>query len=302
MKNHTFAFVAAAALAVSAAWAAPARAEIPVYVDGQRLDAEAFVVPEAGRSIVPMRALFESIGARVAWDANERAAYAWTADGRGIRIPVGEAQAQVLEMTADPRPGDWGTVVDTRVLDVVPIIHEGRTYIPLRFASEALQADVRFAAAERVIYIDTERVAGFRDVIPAPPFREPAADELDARLNTERTQFSQAQDQNVPLRLTVENEAAAPLRVEFATGQMYDFEVRRNGELVWNWAHDRAFTQALQYREIQPGQEMTFTESWDFRDNQGNLVPPGEYTVRGILTSRFDEARVTDEVTITVAE
>jgi hypothetical protein len=299
MKIASLASVAAAASLL--ATAGPAQAQVPVYVDGSRLHENAFVVPEAGRAVVPMRALFESIGARVAWDPAERAAYAWTADGRGVRIPVGQSTAQILEMTEDPRPGDWGRVVESRPLDVIPLIQDGRTFIPLRFASEALQADVRYAAAEPAIHIDTERVAGFREVIP-PQILEPRLQNLDARLHTRDTQFSLAQETSVPLRLTVENTGTMPLTVPFASGQMYDFEVRRNGELVWNWAHDKAFTQALQQRQVPAGEEMEFAESWDFRNNDGERVPPGEYTVRGVLTAQADSARVSDEVRITITD
>jgi hypothetical protein len=291
---------------LAAAACAPARAQpIPVYVNGERLAAEARLVPGVGRTVLPMRVLFESLGAQVAWDAQERAAYAWTDHGRGVRIAVGSRQAELLEMSPTPAPGDWGRVTSTYPLDTPAQILNGRTYIPLRFASEALEGEVRYLAAEPAIHISTERVAGFRAEMPpraAPPPAAPAPRGLNVRLELPAERFSLAEHESIPLRFSVINTAARPLALEFSSGQMYDFEVRRNGELVWNWAHDRFFTQALQRREVPAGEGIEFTESWNLRNNEGEPVPPGQYTLRAVLTTMGPAARPAVERTITITE
>jgi len=42
-----------------------------------------------------------------------------------------------------------------KVLDVAPFIYNGRTYVPLRFISEALGKEVRWDDQNRVVYIET---------------------------------------------------------------------------------------------------------------------------------------------------
>jgi hypothetical protein len=209
--------LAMVALVATLVAGSPVHGQTPIYVDGVRLPENALVDPSAGRAIVPMRALFETMGARVAWDVNERAAYAWTADRRGVRIPVGQANAQILEMSVVPRPGDWGTVIETRPLDVTASIRGGRTYIPLRFVSEALQAQVRYAAAERAIHVDTAQVAGFRDVAPAT--REvrlyfPRRGDPDAQL----APVSRRVDAAAPARGALEALLRGPTAEEAAAG------------------------------------------------------------------------------------
>lgn len=90
----------------------------------------------------------------------------------------------------------------------------------------------------------------------------------------------------VKLKLTLRNDGDEPVRLRFNTGQRYDFIVRNmEGGIVWQWSHDKAFTQVLGEVEIRPGEELSFNEVWRQVDNDGNQVGEGEYEVEGIITS-----------------
>lgn len=293
--HRQISFLAGTALAVSLSLPAVAAPDIPVFVDGDRLPTDARLVPAADRTLLPMRELFESLGARVTWDNSRKVAVAWTDDGRGVRIPVGERQAQILEMHAEPRPGNWGEVVEQQRLDAPARIIGGRTYIPLRFASEALNAGVRYSAAGPTIHIDTEAVAGTREE------RRALAQALNLRLDVPEGSIDPNRQKPVNLRLTVRNTGRQAVTLPFQSSQRYELQVLQNGRVVWNWAHGQFFTQAIQRRELAPGEELVFSQAWNLRTNEGPRIEPGRYTVRGaLLIAGAPRSGFTEEATLTI--
>lgn len=123
---------------------------VPIIVSGVRLSTPAIMLRDVGRTVLPMRALFTSLGAQVVWNARERAVYAWKTDGTGVRFAVGEAQAQSLLM---PGPNETATVTERRALDAPPTLMNGRMYIPVRAASEMLGTDVVWDDAKRTVFV-----------------------------------------------------------------------------------------------------------------------------------------------------
>jgi hypothetical protein len=298
-------------LAGASALHAQSMRQVPVFVNGGRLESEALLLQEANRTVVPMRALFESLGARVEWDAGQRAVYAWKPDGIGVRLGLGERFAQSLRMSASPAPGNWGTITAARPLDAAAMLIDGRVFVPLRFASEALSADVRYASTEPAVYIRTEAVAGARE--EPPPVRPPVdrnpnrltarelARALDVDLILQRDQVRLGRNRSVPLRLAVRNRSDQTLTVPTG-GQEYDFEILQDGRVVWNWAHGRAFIMILRQRGIRPGEELEFTARWDMVDNRGRAVAPGNYTVRGVFVTAVRNGRLSDQAALTIVE
>lgn len=99
----------------------------------------------------------------------------------------------------------------------------------------------------------------------------------------------------IRITLSAKNTQPASVTLRFASGQMFDLEIRRgkdrNGERVWQWAEGRMFTMALRSRVLAPGQALTFVENYGSREmERSSPVPvprltPGTYTVVGILTT-----------------
>jgi hypothetical protein len=125
---------------------------VPVIANGERLPQDALLLEGAARTMLPMRALFTSLGAQVVWNAPQRAVYAWKTDGTGVRFGVGERVAQTLIM---PGPDQQATVVERRTLDAPATLIGSRLYIPIRAAGELLGTEVRWDAEERVVHIGT---------------------------------------------------------------------------------------------------------------------------------------------------
>jgi len=86
------------------------------------------VVIRDGRTLVPMRAYLESLGATVDWQPPDRVTA--TLDGRTVAMTIGSPTAQI-DGKAVP-------------LDVPAQLIDDRTYLPLRFLSEGLGATVAY--------------------------------------------------------------------------------------------------------------------------------------------------------------
>ncbi len=121
-----------------------AEGEIQITVNSKPLVTD--VPPEIteGRTMVPMRAVFEALGADVNWIGEEQMIIATS----GTKIIVLKIGASILNYC------DVSTQENKNItLDVVPVIKDGRTLIPLRAVSEALGATVDWNGETRVITI-----------------------------------------------------------------------------------------------------------------------------------------------------
>ncbi|WP_164985083.1 leucine-rich repeat domain-containing protein [Ammoniphilus sp. CFH 90114] len=93
------------------------------------------------RTLVPLRGLFEALGAVVEWDPTTNTAKA-TKDSDVISITIGSRQAS-----------HNGKDV---ILDQEAKMINGRTMVPLRFVSESLRATVNWNGESKTISIDTK--------------------------------------------------------------------------------------------------------------------------------------------------
>ncbi|MDR7423346.1 MAG: stalk domain-containing protein [Armatimonadota bacterium] len=158
MKTRRSVVILVLAAVALAPFSAPLAAQSPpairVLVNG---DPVAFDVPPTevgGRLLVPLRGVFERLGATVEWDPGTQRITARSAD-RTIELVVGQRDAAV-----NGRPV---------VLDVPPMLVGGRTMVPLRFVSEALGAYVQWQAETRTVLITVAAAAAPRPPAPAPP-------------------------------------------------------------------------------------------------------------------------------------
>lgn len=117
-------------------------------------------IEERGRVLVPMRAIFEALGARVSYDAATGAIDA-AASAHRIHLVIGSPQA----------------TVDGRIvpLDVPARTVADRAYVPLRFVSTALGAQVGYDARTQLVNVTSVQYVAFRSPtvtygeMPTPP-------------------------------------------------------------------------------------------------------------------------------------
>lgn len=149
--------IAAVAMALTLSLTAPAVASIGVQLNGQPLTFDVPPVVEAGRTLVPVRAIFEALGARITWDeASQTISAVHPERNRYVILKLGSTTA-------------W---VDGRevTLDVAPRVIDGRTMVPLRFVSTALDARIDWDPATETVLITQEPLA------PAPTASEQQVD------------------------------------------------------------------------------------------------------------------------------
>ncbi|MBC9784653.1 copper amine oxidase N-terminal domain-containing protein [Heliobacterium chlorum] len=125
---------------LKAAWKSANKAGIKVYVKGQKPNFDGVQpVIENGRTLVPVRAITEALGATVQWNAGEQKVTI-TQDNKEIILTLGSNEALIN--------GEKVTI------DVPGKVVNNRTFVPLRFISETLKKDVSFDPESQVVTID----------------------------------------------------------------------------------------------------------------------------------------------------
>ena len=123
---------------------------IRVVVNGTKInfpDAEPFI-DENSRTQVPIRFVGEALGANVSWDGNTKKVTI-TLNGKKVVLQIGNKNYEVNGQQ--------------KQMDTVALLKESRTFVPVRFVSEALGATVKWNANIRTVYIDMDG-----DAAPSP--------------------------------------------------------------------------------------------------------------------------------------
>lgn len=139
-----------ALLAVVAPAPTAAQATVRVFVDGAPVSFDQPPIVVGSRVLVPLRGVFERMGATVSWEASTRTVIA-IRTGTVVELAIGRPSALVNDRLV--------------ALDVPPMIVAGRTLVPLRFISEALGAAVQYQEATRTVLIFSP---GAQPLPPAP--------------------------------------------------------------------------------------------------------------------------------------
>lgn len=148
--------------------------EIKVMLDGSQLSFDVQPIIENDRTLVPLRAIFEALGAEVEWWDEIKTVYASKELGNNINqtltLKIGDDK-MLLQKTKIG--GDAGEVLDERAvtLDAPARIVSGRTLVPLRAVSEAFDCNVEWDGDTKSVTINSA-VSG---AATAAPTKVPAA-------------------------------------------------------------------------------------------------------------------------------
>ena len=142
MNKKLISILSAAALTAAGASSAFAADDITVKLDGNAIKFDVAPIIENDRTLVPLRAIFEALGAQVEWDgANETVISA-----KGNRSCVLQIGNENMFVTTDGN-------TEIKTLDVPAKIVEDRTLIPLRAVSEAYNCTVDWDGETRTVTI-----------------------------------------------------------------------------------------------------------------------------------------------------
>lgn len=111
---------------------------IKIIVDGVPIQADQMPIVVDGRTLVPVRAIFEALDAKVTYQSATRQVIG-TRDNTTIVLTIGSNRATVNNQV--------------KTLDVPAQTVNGRTLVPVRFVSEALGDDVKYDASRREVVI-----------------------------------------------------------------------------------------------------------------------------------------------------
>ena len=119
---------------------ASANGDILVILDGMALE---FDVPPQiinNRTMVPLRVIFEELGAEVEWE-NETRTVTATKDDLVVQMTIG-VEAVIVNGVSSP-------------MDIAPLIINNRTLVPARFVSESFGCKVGWDNNSRTVYINS---------------------------------------------------------------------------------------------------------------------------------------------------
>jgi len=111
---------------------------ITVLLNGEKMEFDVPPIILNGRTLVPLRAIFESLGAEVSWDSISETAIGVR---RGVKVSV------TVNSSAATINGKAVT------LDQPAVLMDGRTLVPLRFISEAYGCEVGWDQATQTVSI-----------------------------------------------------------------------------------------------------------------------------------------------------
>ncbi|MGE7614983.1 stalk domain-containing protein [Paenibacillus sp. NPDC101420] len=113
---------------------------ISIIIDGVRLSTDQAPVMVNGRTMVPLRAIFEAFNATIKWNQKAQTVTA-TKDDTTIMLKIGSKTATINNKVV--------------TLDVPGLNLKGRTMVPTRFVSEALGHEVGWNPKTQVVTITT---------------------------------------------------------------------------------------------------------------------------------------------------
>ncbi|WMI82063.1 copper amine oxidase N-terminal domain-containing protein [Anaerotignum sp. MB30-C6] len=109
-----------------------------ITINGNNLQSDTSPVIANGRTLVPVRHIFESLGATVSWDSSTKTITAIRGT-TNIELVLNQSTAVVNG--------------NSYTLDVPPQIIDGRTMVPARFIAENLNCNVSWDATTQTVVI-----------------------------------------------------------------------------------------------------------------------------------------------------
>jgi hypothetical protein len=89
----------------------------------------------------------------------------------------------------------------------------------------------------------------------------------------------------VPITLRLTNTSRNPVNV-YLQGRPTAFDIivsRGDGTVVWRRLERAVISTILQVRPLAAGESLEFSDLWSQQSNLGERVPPGAYSVSGVL-------------------
>ena len=126
-----------------------AEKEISVFIDGKRIEFDQPPLLIDDRTMVPLRGIFEALGAEVTWNEDTESIYA-SKGNLTVSLTVGEKKAFIGSELVS--------------LDVSPMLINDRTLVPLRFIGEAFGCEVSWDERTKSVNITSKQSETFPQI------------------------------------------------------------------------------------------------------------------------------------------
>lgn len=127
--------------------------DISVFVNGQQVTFDVQPQTINDRTMVPIRAIFEKMGASVDWDEATRTAICTKGDTT-VRMTIDSTTMYINNSPVQ--------------MDVTPVVIDGRTLAPARYVAEAYGANVQWSDEKRNVVICTDGIYAYADYPDIP--------------------------------------------------------------------------------------------------------------------------------------
>ena len=138
IRTTTTVLTALCGIVVLAGGIAAADSNVSITLNGAPLALNPGPQERDGRVFVPLRGVFERLGASVVYQSGTITAQG---NGHSVQLQIGSTQA-----TVDGQ---------AQTLDVAPVIIGDSTYVPLRFISQALGAGVNYDSSQNLVALSS---------------------------------------------------------------------------------------------------------------------------------------------------
>ncbi|MBQ4526741.1 MAG: copper amine oxidase N-terminal domain-containing protein [Clostridia bacterium] len=144
MMKKIVGFLIATLLMISlmASTVAFANDEIKVSLNGNLLEFDVSPQIIDGRTMVPLRTIFEALGATVSWNPDTQTVYA-SKDNTTVSATIGLKKMYINATEME--------------IDVAPVIVDNRTLVPARFVAEAFDCSVSWDADSQTVIISERK-------------------------------------------------------------------------------------------------------------------------------------------------
>ncbi len=140
MKKIVNLFLAITLILAMVSMPVSAESNITIYVNEEVLQCDVAPYIENGRTMVPMRKIFEALDAKVDWEGTTQTITATKGD---IEIILQINNAIMKNNGVD------------EALDVAPVIVGSSTFVPIRAVSQSLKANVEWLGHNQSVYINS---------------------------------------------------------------------------------------------------------------------------------------------------
>ena len=129
---------------------------VGVLLNGADIEFDVVPIIENGRTLVPLRAIFEALGAEVTWNKEEQAIFAVCGECKeegithSITMKIGEPYMYSTKSYSEKTPTQDMVKIE---LDVPPMIVDGRTLVPVRAIAESFDVKVEWNEKTKTVIL-----------------------------------------------------------------------------------------------------------------------------------------------------